>query len=86
MTIIFNNPHGSPVEVPIEENVLVDVDEDGNEIRAANGPDGTMMETVKSEARMDYPMGMTEEREDMIVSSQLNDMEDAMTNPPKQLF
>jgi len=86
MTIIFNNPHGSPVEVPIEETVLVDVDEDGNEIRAANGPDGTMMETVKSEARMDYPMGMTEEREDMIVSSQLNDMEDAMTNPPKQLF
>jgi hypothetical protein len=86
MTIIFNNPHGSPVEVPIEETVLVDVDADGNEIRAAEGPMGTMMETVKSEARMDYPMGMTQEREDMVVSSQLNDMEDAMTNPPKQLF
>ena len=86
MTIIFNNPHGAPVEVPIEETVLVDVDADGNEIRAANGPDGTMMETVKSTAHMDHPMGMTKEREDMMVSSQLNDMEDAMSNPPKQLF
>ena len=86
MTIVFNNPHGSPVEVPIDETVVVDIDEDGNQVRAATGPDGTMMTTVMSEERMDDPMGMTQEREDMMVSSQLNDMEDAMTNPPKQLF
>lgn len=86
MTIIFNNPHGSPISVPIEETVLVDIDQDGNEIRAAEGPMGTMMETVKSEARMDAPMGMQQERETMIVDSQLNDMEDSFSNPPKQLF
>ena len=87
MTIVFNNPHGTPVEVPIDETVVVDIDEDGNQVRAATGPDGgTMMTTVMSEERMDDPMGMTQEREDMMVSSQLNDMEDAMTNPPKQLF
>ena len=87
MTIVFNNPHGSPVEVPIDETVVVDIDEDGNQVRAATGPDGgTLMTTVMSEERMDDPMGMTQEREDMMVSSQLNGMEDAMTNPPKQLF
>ena len=46
----------------------------------------TMMTTVKSEHTMDDPMGMEQEMEDMIVSSQLNDMEDAMANPPKKLF
>ena len=87
MTIVFNNPNGSPVEVPIDETVVVDIDEDGNQVLAATAPDGgTLMKTVMSEERMDDPMGMTQEREDMMVSSQLNDMEDAMTNPPKQLF
>ena len=87
MTIVFNNPNGSPVEVPIDETVVVDIDEDGNQVLAATAPDGgTLMKTVMSEERMDDPMGMTQEREDMMVSSQLNSMEDAMTNPPKQLF
>ena len=55
---------------------------------AATDPDSgkTMMTTVKAEHMMDEPMGMEEEMERQIVDSQMNSMEDAMSNPPKKLF
>ena len=87
MTIVFNNPHGTPVVVSREDAVLIDTTPDGEVFAATDPTSGqTMMTTVKSEHTMDDPMGMEQEMEDMIVSSQLSDMEDAMANPPKKLF
>ena len=88
MTIIFNNPHGAPVHINKEHAVVVDTNEDGIVYAATDpGTGETMMTTVMSEHHMDDPMGMTQEREDMMVSSQLNDMEDmGLSNPPKKLF
>ena len=87
MTIVFNNPHGAPVIVQKEDAVLIDTTPEG-EVFAATDPDSgkTMMTTVKSEHMMDEPMGMEEEMERQIVDSQMNSMEDAMSNPPKKLF
>lgn len=87
MTIVFNNPHGSPVRVAREDVVVVDKTAEGI-VYAANDPTtgDTMMTTVMSEETVDDPMGMEQEMEDMITSSQMSDMEDSMPNPPKALF
>ena len=87
MTIVFNNPHGSPVRVAREDVVVVDKTAEGI-VYAANDPTTgeTMMTTVMSEETVDDPMGMEQEMEDMITSSQMSDMEDSFSNPPKALF
>ena len=67
MTIVFNNPHGSPVRVAREDVVVVDKTAEGI-VYAANDPTpgDTMMTTVMSEETVDDPMGMEQEMEDML--------------------
>ena len=87
MTIIFNNPHGAPVHIRREDAVVVDTNSNGVVYAGTDPETGeTMMTTVTSERVLDDPMGMEQHMEDQITSSQLNDMEDAMSNPPKKLF
>ena len=64
MTIVFNNPHGTPVIIQRDDAVLIDTTPEG-EVFAATDPDSgeTMMTTVKSEHMMDEPMGMEQEME-----------------------
>ena len=41
MTIVFNNPHGSPVRVNVEDTVVVDKTAEGTTY-AYNGEEGTI--------------------------------------------
>ena len=86
MTIVFNNPHGAPVSVNIEDTVVVDKTAEGTTY-ATKTDTGTLMTTVMSDGHHHDPMGIVGDMEQMGVDSQLNDMEDAaFDNPPKALF
>ena len=86
MTIVFNNPHGAPVSVNIEDTVVVDKTAEGTTY-ATQTDTGTLMTTVMSDGHHHDPMGIVGDMEQMGVDSQLNDMEDAeFDNPPKRLF
>ena len=85
MTIVFNNPHGSPVRVNVEDTVVVDKTAEGTTY-AYNGEEGTLMTTVMSDTHRHSPVGIVSDIEQQGVDSQLNDMEDSFDNPPKRLF
>jgi len=85
MTIVFNNPHGSPVRVNIEETVVVDKTAEGT-TDATNTEEGTLMTTVMADTHRHSPVDIVADMEQQGTDSQLNDMEDSFENPPKKLF
>ena len=56
MTIVFNNPHGAPVSVNIEDTVVVDKTAEGTTY-ATQTDTGTLMTTVMADAHHHEPCG-----------------------------
>ena len=81
MTIVFNNPHGSPSrELPIDDTVVVDIDSRRKQVLASQcRHGGTLMTTVMSDRQQHgRPYGhVARYGSKWWSTSQLNDMEDA---------